>query len=620
MPESPWRYWAFISYSHHDKASAVRLHQQLESYRVPEALVGRPSRDGSVPDRIRPVFRDRDDLQAASVLDDALRAALASSRYLIVVCSPRSAVSAHVDGEVAHFKSLGRADRVLSLIVDGDPRDGSDACAPPALLHAVDAQGQVTDERVEPLFADARPSGDGWRDAILKVVAGLLDVHFDDLRRRELRRQRAATRRRGALVAASVVATCAAYLLACDAGVNLPGANAVRRSLDDLDASLLRRPPAFDAVRSAVAVQRRQTSRALLGSLGSRNLFWDLVGVADESSADPWASSQVISALCRDPEMDDHAARVVSTSLHTMMSDHLKPYEGGLAVWTDPTLVPRGPPALWLATGLAIAIRRTDRFAPDETQWLRESFETMKAVVDRLRTDDTGGWNMFANMATPSQHDTYSTVLALAMLLEEKESGLEHGGGAGTTDGLIRRAAAWLVDCHKPDLAPPGWRRYVIEGDPTTIDGLTLQVDCALLRAEEAGLATLPVDLVESMTRHLIACGDRGLDFPLSSAEFYPVVVEGGVPRRQLESVRFVWHPWAISACARWLRRVDRGAAVPNADLVAVRRTMGHLVLGLRDASRDEYIRQGGLTFRSAEYLFNLSAVTEQPLAPGARR
>jgi hypothetical protein len=59
-----FRYKAFISYCHKDEAWAKWLHRALESYRVPRKLVGKQTSAGEVAARIRPVFRDRDDLSS----------------------------------------------------------------------------------------------------------------------------------------------------------------------------------------------------------------------------------------------------------------------------------------------------------------------------------------------------------------------------------------------------------------------------------------------------------------------------------------------------------------------------------------------------------------------------
>src|SRR5947209_2345233 len=91
------RYWAFISYSHADETFAGWLHRALETYPVPRPLVGRRHPDGAIPRRLYPVFRDRDELPGAPDLGGKIRAALEASRYLVVICSPRSARSPYVN-------------------------------------------------------------------------------------------------------------------------------------------------------------------------------------------------------------------------------------------------------------------------------------------------------------------------------------------------------------------------------------------------------------------------------------------------------------------------------------------------------------------------------------------
>ena len=61
---------------------------------------------------LRPIFLDRAELPTSSDLAASVREALASSRYLIVICSPAAAKSRWVNEEIRYFKSLGGADRV----------------------------------------------------------------------------------------------------------------------------------------------------------------------------------------------------------------------------------------------------------------------------------------------------------------------------------------------------------------------------------------------------------------------------------------------------------------------------------------------------------------------------
>ena len=177
----PLKYWAFISYSHRDRRWAEWLLRRLEGYRLPQALVGRQTRDGPLPRRLFPVFRDRDELASSSELGVEVERALRASRYLVVICSPHSARSHWVNEEIRYFKSLGREDRVRCFIVDGEPlRGDARECFASALLQRLDGTPS------EPIAADARAQGDGRERARLKLIAGLVGVGYDELRRRDL--------------------------------------------------------------------------------------------------------------------------------------------------------------------------------------------------------------------------------------------------------------------------------------------------------------------------------------------------------------------------------------------------------------------------------------------------
>ena len=182
------KYPVFISYSHKDERWAHWLHRGIEAYRVPKSLVGRPRPDGPIPSKIFPVFRDRDELASSPDLPAILRAALAQSAHMIVLCSPAAARSRWVNQEIIEFKRLGRADRILPLIVDGEPHSSAPGreCFPPALRFQIDAAGRLTAQPAEPVAADLRAESDGKENAKLKLIAGLLGVPYNDLRQREL--------------------------------------------------------------------------------------------------------------------------------------------------------------------------------------------------------------------------------------------------------------------------------------------------------------------------------------------------------------------------------------------------------------------------------------------------
>src|SRR4051812_14572571 len=111
MPAGEFRYRAFLSYSPHHRAWADWLPRSLERYRTPRRLVGRPSADGEVPARLYPIFRDRDELPSSANLGDNIAEALGTSRFLVVIASPRAAVSRWVNQEIAAFQALGRESR-----------------------------------------------------------------------------------------------------------------------------------------------------------------------------------------------------------------------------------------------------------------------------------------------------------------------------------------------------------------------------------------------------------------------------------------------------------------------------------------------------------------------------
>jgi len=191
------KYRAFISYSHRDSKWASWLHSSLEKYRPPKGLVGEVTDRGAVPKRLTPIFKDRDELPSATDLGGLIEAALAGSAAQIVICSPQSAKSKWVNEEILAFKRLGREDRILCIIVDGEPNASdlpgreAEECFPPALRFRLGPDGNLSDARTEPIAADARAGKDGKNNAKLKLISGLLGVGYDALRRREQQRRNA---------------------------------------------------------------------------------------------------------------------------------------------------------------------------------------------------------------------------------------------------------------------------------------------------------------------------------------------------------------------------------------------------------------------------------------------
>jgi tetratricopeptide (TPR) repeat protein len=195
VPRLRTRYYAFLSYSHQDKALADWLHRELERFRVPRSLAGKLTTNGVVPRRLTPIFRDQQDLSAGADLGEEIEAALAASQFLIVLCSPTAATSRWTNAEIESFKRTRPEGCVLAAVVAGEPFASdipgreAEECFPPALRYKYDRRGHQTAKRAEPLAADFRDSGEGQRMALLKLIAGMLGVGLDELVQRDTTRR-----------------------------------------------------------------------------------------------------------------------------------------------------------------------------------------------------------------------------------------------------------------------------------------------------------------------------------------------------------------------------------------------------------------------------------------------
>ena len=183
------RYSAFISYSHADTKVAEWLHHALETYRMPKQLIGTETPGGPIARRLKPVFRDRDELPVSTDLGAELRAALSEADFQIVICSERAAKSRWVNEEILSYKRMHGEKRTFALIVGGEPYSPDRECFPEALRFLLGPDGQVSDQPAEPIAADIRPGKDGRRLALLKLIAGITGARLDALVRRDQARR-----------------------------------------------------------------------------------------------------------------------------------------------------------------------------------------------------------------------------------------------------------------------------------------------------------------------------------------------------------------------------------------------------------------------------------------------
>ena len=195
VPRLRTRFYAFLSYSHKDKELADWLHRELEKFRVPHSLAGKLTATGVVPRRLTPIFRDQHDLSAGGDLAEEIKAALAASQFLVVLCSPTAAKSRWTNQEIESFKRTRPEGCILAAVASGEPFASDipgredEECFPPALRYKYDRRGHQTAKRADPLAADFREGAEGRRLAFLKLVAGMLGVGLDELVQREQTRR-----------------------------------------------------------------------------------------------------------------------------------------------------------------------------------------------------------------------------------------------------------------------------------------------------------------------------------------------------------------------------------------------------------------------------------------------
>ena len=196
MEEKQYKYDAFISYRHCelDKFVAENLHKALETYELPKNLKEQLNIEGRTFKRL---FRDQEELPLSSNLEDPILEALQSSKYLIVICSPRLKDSLWCKKEIETFKKLRGRENIFCVLIEAEP---ADSFPEEVLFDEIEVvkNGKKKKEKrpVEPLAADVR--GATKKDVLkkiheekLRLAAAMCHIDYDDLKQRhKLREQK----------------------------------------------------------------------------------------------------------------------------------------------------------------------------------------------------------------------------------------------------------------------------------------------------------------------------------------------------------------------------------------------------------------------------------------------
>jgi hypothetical protein len=619
-----YRYWAFISYSHKDSASAAKVHRQLETWRVPKNLVGRVTSAGAIPRKLFPIFRDRDELSGGENLDDVLKAALKQSRYLIVFCSPSAAGSRYVEDEIRFFKALGRDARIVYVILSGDPSvedpAADNACFPLVARQRVDADGRLVPGRVEPMAADLRPGKDGVRDGLLKIRARLLDVPFDDLKQREGRRRHRARAFLAALACGLTSLAAAAYVGVADAGLSVPGGNAIRTRLDRHEASVFRHVADDATVRSAAAKITSELRTSLRSRFTKDGLIND--SPPNESPSIAYiAHAQSIAALLARGGAGSSGSSQFATNLERLGTlfrpEFLAKTKDGVNVgWiNDPVArdVDSFTP-LWAAVAICEALQCPEARSDQRSRArLLEMLAYTQESLRAFRHDDIpGAWDAFPYQTDARRHSVYSSTLALLALCEARRADVAWDGSNATRDQLARQTADWLISQYRSAGDRHGWLNDPYEEHAADIfDGLSAQTYSALLDAQATfpGVA-LPASMLDDIRRYLSEGVQRSVDYSIDVGEFRMEYrrPDGSVGTGR-ESLRYLWWPWFVRTGDLWLRYAAGRNDIPNEHRVEVRRAIAHVVLDLGPAQTD--LARSGYSYINSENLFGLRGLSQ---------
>jgi class 3 adenylate cyclase len=541
----------------------------------------------------------------AAVVDGAARARTAFAAFVAGLGATGAALPRHVGIGVAHGE-VSKSDDYYGVALNLAAR----------LQNLARPEGLALDQGVfEAVGRRDAALRDGFRRARVRLKGLGSTTVF-------VRRPFSWARLLGAIAKpAAVVAVPLLYLALCDAGLGLPGGDAVRLAIDRRDLSVFRAPRRDAEVRAAADGLRRDLSRLLLAARTDHGWFASDVAKKTESDFDVWSSSQTICAILGAPHLDVPELRTTLDGLAVAFdpAHFVRDRKGTAYGWAAHPGTPftEAEPLFWTIAALARALGRPGVVPPERRDEFLRDLATAQEAARLHHPVEAGGWNMYPNQTNPAGHSPYTTTLAFLALLELRSARLPWEGSEARRDALLRSTAAWFATAFVPGDADGGWRRTQDPLDEVS-RGLTFQIDALLLRAEaEAGIP-VPEAVLRAATAQIeglsnVSLGSSSADAGEFSVEFvaHDARLDANgkpIPMKGTEGINFLWHPWAVAAAQAWLDRAARaGVGVAPEDRVRVRRALGWLVVDLADEVRKE--GSTGYTFKAAETLYGLCAV-----------
>lgn len=168
------------------------LKNALLHYRLPKST-------GLAAKEYKPViYVEKPDVVSLDILREDEKKLLTQSAFLIVACSEASKTSRRVYEQIEHFRKLGKGDRILTLLVSGEPHDAfPDNLSGRFLYRYIDDDGNMIEElkSSEPLAADIRALNPvqsylRLREEKLRLIAQIVGCSFDGLKQRYWHRKK----------------------------------------------------------------------------------------------------------------------------------------------------------------------------------------------------------------------------------------------------------------------------------------------------------------------------------------------------------------------------------------------------------------------------------------------
>lgn len=174
-----------------DAAAARELAESIQAYRLPRKL--------ELPNpklSYRKNYLDCDE----AALDVARAERLNHTRFLVLICSPRTKYNPEILDRIEQFRKTHASEGIILCIVEGEPADSfPESFIEKKAVRQIMPDMSVVEriETIEPIAADIRADSKRRKREVLRyetvrITASVLELHPDDLEQRHRSRHRRA--------------------------------------------------------------------------------------------------------------------------------------------------------------------------------------------------------------------------------------------------------------------------------------------------------------------------------------------------------------------------------------------------------------------------------------------